>query len=285
MAANSHVQILRGDSTKAGAYTGLIGELVYDTTKKTVRVMDGTTAGGSTLAKEAIKLKTDTDALLKFNAAAEADHAADISITLDTAAVADKIVDEILDDDDIAKKLAPGLVSSKTDNALSVASGSGEDGLLFVEALDAEDVVKSGDAILYVNSDKKIATNMVFDYDKLTGKLTVKGGAAGTTLIKEMEIPTSLTLLKTAEVVTDPVGKDPGTYLHFVFATQAGTGHDTADVYIDVTEFIDVYTAGDGLKLNDSDDHKFELKLASSGNQAKIDSGALLVPTDYGTLD
>lgn len=270
MAANSHVQILRGETSKAAVYTGYIGELVYDTDKKTVRVMDGTTAGGSVLAKEAIKLKTDTEALLKFNAAAEADHSADISVTVDKTALAAK------------------LVSTKANNALAVASAAGEDNLLYVAAQDTDALIATGEKVIYAKTEgttKKLATNLQFAYDNVTGKLTVKGGSDGTTQIAEMTIPTSLTLLKTAEVVTDPSGQPQGTYLHFVFATQAGTGHDTADVYVDVTSFIDVYTAGDGLQLNASDNHKFELKLASSGNQAKIDGGALLVPTDYGTLD
>ena len=43
--------IKRGDSTKVAAYTGKAGELVMDTTNKTIHVMDGSTAGGTKLAK------------------------------------------------------------------------------------------------------------------------------------------------------------------------------------------------------------------------------------------
>lgn len=284
MAIQSHIQILRGETSKAAAYSGFIGELVYDTGKKTVRAMDGTTTGGTILAKEGIKLKTDAEALLKFNTNAEADHSADISITLDTAKVADKVADEIVDDADIAKKLAPALVSSKTDNGLSVASGTGEDGLLFVTKMEASDLVGT-DAILFVDSNDKIATNLQFDYDNTTGKFTVKGGSAGTTLIKEMTIPTSLTLLEKSEVVKNPGGTLPaGTYLKLTFNTQSGTDNIA---YINVTDFVDVYTAGDGLTTEVGDDHKFKIFLALTGNQAKFDSvtKALIVPTDYGTLD
>lgn len=270
-AYEKQIQFLRGSSTACASYTGLAGQLLVDTTKKTLRVLDGTTAGGSVLVNEARKLKTDSENLLKFNAAAEADLSADVSVTVDKTALAAK------------------LVSTKANNAIKIANATGEDNLLYADSFDIDALVGSDEKVLYVKNAsgvKTLATNLQFDYDKLTGKLTVKGGSDGTTLIKEMEIPTSLTLLKTAEVVTDPAGQDPGTYLHFVFSTQAGAGHDTADVYVDVTDFIDVYTAGDGLQLNASDDHKFEVKIASAGNLLKLDSSkALFVPTDFGTLD
>lgn len=280
MAINSNVQILRGSTEKAAAYTGFVGELVYDSGKKTVRAMDGVTAGGSILAKEAIKLKTDTDALLKFNAAAEADHAADISITLDRAAVANAVVEEMEKDATIPEALAPLLVSAKEGNAIKIADGDSEDGLLYVEPQDVEALVKSDDAILSVVNDK-IQSTLAFSYTALDGKFLVTGKDGAT--IYEGVIPTSLTLLKTAEVVTDPEGQPEGTYLHFVFTLQSGA---ESEVYVNVTSFIDVYTAGDGLKMSADDDHEFELNLAATGNQARIDdSGALLVPTDYGTLD
>jgi hypothetical protein len=42
----------RGTTTEHSTFTGLLGELTVDTTKKTVVVHDGTTAGGIPLAKE-----------------------------------------------------------------------------------------------------------------------------------------------------------------------------------------------------------------------------------------
>ena len=54
-----------------------------------------------------------------------------------------------------------------------------------------------------------------------------------------------------------------------------------------MTSFIDVYTAGDGLTTAVGDDHKFQIALALTGNQAKFDGATkqLIVPTDFGTLD
>lgn len=266
MAVNSQVQIVRGTTEKAGAYVGKIGELVYDIDKKTVRALDGATAGGTVLAKEGIKLKTDTEALLKFNAAAEADHSADVSITIDKAALAAK------------------LVSTKADNALSVTTGTGADGLLFVEKQDIDNLIATGEQAIYAKTEgtnKKLATNLKLVYTAATGMLGLYGGSAGTTKIDEVEVPTSLTLLKKVETVVDPSGKPAGTYMHFVFETQSGVDNE---VYMSAADF-DIYTGGDGIKMNATDDHKIEIDLATAGNQAKIDSGKLLVPTDYGTLD
>ena len=47
----TQVQIRRGTTAQNNSFTGATGELSYDTQVKTVRVHDGTTAGGITLAK------------------------------------------------------------------------------------------------------------------------------------------------------------------------------------------------------------------------------------------
>ena len=46
----TQVQFRRGTTAQVGAFTGAAGELVIDTTKKTVVVQDGSTAGGFPLA-------------------------------------------------------------------------------------------------------------------------------------------------------------------------------------------------------------------------------------------
>lgn len=47
----TQVQIRRGTSTECDAFTGVVGELFYDTTNKRVRASDGATAGGTAMAK------------------------------------------------------------------------------------------------------------------------------------------------------------------------------------------------------------------------------------------
>lgn len=46
------IQIRRGSAAKHANFTGAIGEITMDTTNKTLRVHDGTTAGGTILAKQ-----------------------------------------------------------------------------------------------------------------------------------------------------------------------------------------------------------------------------------------
>ena len=46
------IQIRRGTAAEHANFTGVIGEVTMDTTNKTLRVHDGTTAGGTILAKQ-----------------------------------------------------------------------------------------------------------------------------------------------------------------------------------------------------------------------------------------
>ena len=46
------IQIRRGTAAEHTTFTGAIGEITMDTTNKTIRVHDGTTAGGTILAKK-----------------------------------------------------------------------------------------------------------------------------------------------------------------------------------------------------------------------------------------
>lgn len=46
------IQIRRGTAVEHATFTGAIGEITMDTTNKTLRVHDGTTAGGTVLAKQ-----------------------------------------------------------------------------------------------------------------------------------------------------------------------------------------------------------------------------------------
>ena len=43
---SSQVQFRRGTTTQNNAFTGAVGEITYDTDAKTLRLHDGTTAGG-----------------------------------------------------------------------------------------------------------------------------------------------------------------------------------------------------------------------------------------------
>lgn len=57
-------------------------------------------------------------------------------------------------------------------------------------------------------------------------------------------------LLQSSNVVINPSGKDAGTYLELVFnVADDDTGNTTDTVYINVTDLVDVYTAGEGISI------------------------------------
>lgn len=49
---SKQIQIRRGTAAEHASFTGAIGEITMDTTNNTLRVHDGTTAGGTILAKQ-----------------------------------------------------------------------------------------------------------------------------------------------------------------------------------------------------------------------------------------
>ena len=83
----------RGTTTEHGSFTGLNAELTVDTTKKTVVVHDGSTAGGVPLAKERNTLNTKTGTTYTLAATDKdgvvtADNAGAITVTIDDAVFA-----------------------------------------------------------------------------------------------------------------------------------------------------------------------------------------------------
>lgn len=59
-------------------------------------------------------------------------------------------------------------------------------------------------------------------------------------------------LLKDADVVVNPAGQAAGTYLKLVFNTSPDANTETTNtVYINVTDLIEIYTAGEGITITD----------------------------------
>ena len=56
------IQFRRGTTTEHNSFTGLAGEVTVDTTKNTVVVHNGSTAGGYALALEGAAVSTSTGA-------------------------------------------------------------------------------------------------------------------------------------------------------------------------------------------------------------------------------
>ena len=254
------VQQYRGTTDQHAGYTGAVGEVTVDITKMTAVVQDGVTAGGHPLAKESRKVTAD-GTIVQVNGGAEGTLAQDVQLSLSITG------------------LAPALVSTDVNNGLSV----GSDGKLTVG--NASALVKANDELLSVTDDGKLQANIDLAYDTASGKLDLIG-QDGATVVGTVTIPSSISMLENVALVVNP--EDPespgsnltGTYLDFDFRLADGS---TKQILVNVTDLIDVYTAGDGVKV---DGKVISLKLASAGNNAKIDdSGNLIVPSDYGTMD
>jgi len=124
---------------------------------------------------------------------------------------------------------------------------TGDDGGTKTVALE----LNSTDKIL-TQSSKGLLANLNLTWSTTDGlKLIGKSGTVITTIpakdfikdgmLKEVELSV---LSKGPE--TNPQGLADGTYLHFTFNTDGGS----KEIYVNVTSLIDVYTAGNGLKLS-----------------------------------
>ena len=164
----------------------------------------------------------------------------------------------------------------KTSNGLSVSNGivavkkssSSEDyffvdstgiGVTGIDAIEARlttaesdidslesrmDTAESDIDSLETTSMSKLGSNIY--YDSTTKKIYLY--ASDGTELSSIDATVFIIdgMIDNAEMVTNPNGYDEGTYLHFVFNTDA----DKADIYINVSDLIDIYTAGDGIIIS-----------------------------------
>ena len=84
-------------------------------------------------------------------------------------------------------------------------------------------------------------------------------------------------MLTSAELVTNPVGQDDGTYIKLTWNTDGGK----QPMYINVTSLIDVYTAGNGLSLSD---HEFSVNFDVAATKDSVDKVAGRVSTLEGKV-
>lgn len=84
-------------------------------------------------------------------------------------------------------------------------------------------------------------------------------------------------MLTNAELVTDPAGQDAGTYIKLTWNTDGGK----QPMYINVTSLIDVYTAGNGLYLND---HEFSVNTDVIATKDSVDKVTTRVTTLEGKV-
>lgn len=135
-----------------------------------------------------------------------------------------------------------------------------------------EQLVSPDDTVI-ASRDGKIVTHLrlAFDSDKRTITLLGKDDAnLGEVNLPAAELPDIPGLPINAEFVDTPQGMAPGKYLHLVFQLADKT---LKDLYIDVTELVDVYSAGDGIRIEErvvSVDHDETLQVVRGALGVKV---------------
>lgn len=236
----AHIKQRRGTTAAINGYAGVEGELLIDTTKKTVVLPSGTAGTNYPLARE------------------------------------DRI---------ITATSGKGLVIKKGGTEASSADLSAD----FAVEVKPADLFEANGGLGVDATSGKLKSVFSLSYAAATGVFKVLG-ADGTTELGSVTLPSHLSVLKavTLEVasVANPVnGNTSGTYIHFVFTLSTGAD---SDIFLNVTDLIDIYTVGDGLQVNALDSKKFEAKLGngleinstSKAIQVKVKSGESILVSD-----
>lgn len=140
---------------------------------------------------------------------------------------------------------------------LSVASAAlvqyvGADAIKVSEVQDGNKTIS-----LKLNTDDKVLTqttngllaNINLTWNNTEGlKLIGKGGAEIATVPAADFIKDGM--LENVTLEKNPKGQTAGTYLHFVFNTDAKETDKKTDIYVNVTELIDIYTGSDGVQVS-----------------------------------
>ena len=168
-----------------------------------------------------------------------------------------KLSDESSSVDDIQAELAKQKVKN-TDGSISVSEAA--DGTTISVKLDGEDKVLT-------ISNSGVKANLNLTWDKGVGlKLVGKDGEEIATIPATDFIKDGM--LKSVTLEENPSGQTSGTYLHFVFNSDS----EKQDIYLNVTDLIDIYTAGNGIDIND--DNQVSLKLADDNEVEFLTLGA-----------
>lgn len=81
------VQFRRGTSTEHGSFTGAVGEITFDTTLNTLRAHDGSTAGGTRLARYSEIVPSSRQLNAGAGLTGGGNFNSDITLSLDTSGV------------------------------------------------------------------------------------------------------------------------------------------------------------------------------------------------------
>lgn len=142
--------------------------------------------------------------------------------------------------------------------------GTGKIRVLASSLIDCTNV----DNLLALDCCGRLVLDLGLKYTPQTGKLELLNTSGAP--VSVVTVPTGASVLEGAEVVTDPSGQPAGTYLKMTFVLADET---TTDVFIDLEDISQTYTAGEGVAI---ENNEVSVKLATQ------DSGLAFDPDDNG---
>jgi hypothetical protein len=183
------LQLRRGTTTQHNTFTGAVGEVTVDTTKDTVVVHDGTTAGGKPLATEAyvtsaIQTKDNSDEItegstnLYFTTTRARDaFSASTGISITSGAISSTITQYT----DALARGAVSVTDSGGDGSLAYNSSTGVITYTGPSATDVRAHISAGTGVTITSGQIAIgqavgtASNVTFNDVTVSGNLTVSG--------------------------------------------------------------------------------------------------------------
>jgi len=150
---------------------------------------------------------------------------------------------------DLITNLESYSVVAALNKAVKVSTTAGVSTVDFV--IDPSDKVLS-------QSTTGLLSTLSLTHDSDTGVVSLKG--VGDVVISSFNLPLDM-VLDSVELVVDPAGQPPGTYIKFIFETASGK----EPIYLNVTDLIVVYTAGNA-GINVSTDFKISLVVDPASN-------------------
>jgi hypothetical protein len=183
------LQLRRGTTVQHSTFTGAVGEVTVDTTKDTVVVHDGTTAGGKPLATEAyvtsaIQTKDNSDEITEgstnlyfTNTRARAAFTASTGISITDGAISTSITQY----NDASARGAISVTDSGGDGSLAYNSSTGVITYTGPSATDVRAHISAGTGVTITSGQIAIGqavgtgSNVTFNDLTVSGNLTVSG--------------------------------------------------------------------------------------------------------------
>lgn len=286
------LQLRRGTTVQHSSFTGAVGEVTVDTTKDTVVVHDGTTAGGKPLATEAyvtsqIQTKDNSDEITEgstnlyfTNTRARDAFSAGTGITISSGAIATTITQYT----DALARGAVSVTDSGGDGSLSYNSSTGVITYTGPSASEVRAHISAGTGVTITDGQVAIGqavgtgSNVTFNDLTVSGNLTVSGTTT-TVNTETINLADNIILLNSNETSTPSqnagIEVERGSSTNVVFQWNETT--DVWEYTVDGTNYIPVVGTTATQTLTNK-------TLTSPVIGSIVNTGTLTLPTSTDTL-